>query len=81
MSISGEPGECSKIPCETSVRFDLERYGRYQAFHDRAYQCASKERQERRKQRLKVEIGFESQKCAQALSATARQNSRLKHLE
>jgi hypothetical protein len=49
-----------------NVRGDLERYLRYQTHHDRAYQRASKELQERRKQRMKAELGFESQKRAEA---------------
>ena len=45
---------------------DLEIYLRYQAAHDRAYTRASKELQTRRKQRAKDEIGFVSQKRAEA---------------
>ena len=52
-----------------AVRADLEIYVRYQAAHDRAYQRASKELQERRKQRTKDEIGFVSQKRAEAQEA------------
>ncbi len=45
---------------------DLESYVRYHGAHDRAYQRASKELRERRKEKLKAEIGFERQKLAQA---------------
>ncbi len=51
---------------EIAVRPELERYLRYQAHHDRAYARASAELLKRRKQRLDAEIGFESQKRAEA---------------
>ncbi|HEX7361246.1 MAG TPA: hypothetical protein VF283_12215, partial [Bryobacteraceae bacterium] len=44
----------------------LELYMRYHAAHDRAYQRASAELQKRKKARLLAEIGFASQKRAQA---------------
>jgi hypothetical protein len=48
------------------IRSDLDVYLRYHAAQDRAYQRASKEFRERRKERLKEQIGFERQKQAQA---------------
>jgi len=48
------------------VRTDMDRYIRYQIQHDRAYQRASQELIQRRKERLKAEIGFESKKRAEA---------------
>ncbi|HEX7361980.1 MAG TPA: hypothetical protein VF283_15935 [Bryobacteraceae bacterium] len=45
---------------------DLERYVRYHAAHDRAYQRASAELQKRKKTRQLAEIGFASQKRAEA---------------
>ena len=48
------------------VRTDMDRYIRYQVQHDRAYQRASQELIQRRKERLKAEIGFESKKAAEA---------------
>ena len=50
----------------TIVTLQLERFIRYHAAHDRAYQRASKELLERRKQRLKAENGSVSQKRAEA---------------
>jgi len=44
----------------------LERYIRYQAAQDRAYQRASAELQKRKKERRLEEIGFESQKRKEA---------------
>ena len=44
----------------------LDDYIRYHTSHGRAYQRASKELLERRKQKLKDEIGFERQKQQQA---------------
>src|SRR5581483_5956021 len=44
----------------------LERYVRYHAAHDRAYQRASSELQNRKKARRLAEIGFASQKRLQA---------------
>ncbi len=51
---------------EIAVRPELERYLRYQAHHDRAYARASAELLKRRKERRLAEIGFESQKRAEA---------------
>jgi len=50
----------------TIIHTQLERFIRYHAAHDRAYQRASKELQERRKQRLLAERGFVSQQHAEA---------------
>jgi hypothetical protein len=60
------PEQRANSQAEIRVRPELERYLRYQTHHDRAYQRASKELQERRKQRMKAEIGFASQKRAEA---------------
>src|SRR5215469_6653829 len=49
-----------------SVRTDLERYIRYQVQNDRAYQRASQELIQRRKERLLQEIGFARKKHAEA---------------
>jgi hypothetical protein len=49
-----------------AVDFQLEAYVRYHAAQDRAYQRASAELQKRKKARQLAEIGFASQKCAQA---------------
>jgi hypothetical protein len=48
------------------VRNDLHLYVRYQVQNDRAYQRASQELIQRRKERLKAEIGFASKKRAEA---------------
>ncbi len=48
------------------VRADLDLYLRYQPAHDRAYQRAANELAKRRKLRLQAEVGFVSQKRAQA---------------
>jgi hypothetical protein len=48
------------------VRADLDLYLRYQAAHDRAYQRAAHELAKRRKERLQAEVGFVSQKRAEA---------------
>ncbi len=48
------------------VRADLDLYLRYQPAHDRAYQRAANELAKRRKQRLQAQLGFVSQKRAQA---------------
>ncbi len=48
------------------MRPELERYLRYQAHHDRAYARASAELLKRKKERRVEEIGFESQKRAEA---------------
>ena len=53
--------------CEiTAVRPELERYLRYQTTHQRAYQRASNELLTRKKERRLAEVGFESQKRAEA---------------
>jgi hypothetical protein len=49
-----------------AVDFQLEAYVRYHAAQDRAYQRASAELQKRKKARQLAEIGFASQKRAQA---------------
>jgi hypothetical protein len=59
------PEQLENVEAEIRVRPDLERYLRYQAHHDRAYQRASNELLRRRKERLKAEFGFESQKRAE----------------
>jgi selenocysteine-specific translation elongation factor len=51
---------------EVVIHPQLERFLRYQAHHDRAYQRASDELLKRRKERLKAERGFASQKQAEA---------------
>ena len=48
------------------IRSDLDVYLRYHAAQDRAYQRAAKELLERRKQRLKEQVGFERQKQVRA---------------
>jgi hypothetical protein len=53
------------IPVGIEVQ-PLELYMRYHAAHDRAYQRASAELQKRKKARQLAEIGFASQKRAQA---------------
>jgi hypothetical protein len=60
------PEQLANQQVEVRVNPELERFVRYQAAHDRAYQRASKELQERRKQRMKAEIGFASHKRAEA---------------
>jgi len=55
--------------CATSVNLEIERYLRYQAAHDRAYQRASKELRERRKERQLAARGFVSQKHQEAQEA------------
>ncbi len=54
------------------VRADLDLYLRYQPAHDRAYQRAVNELAKRRKQRLQAQVGFVSQKRAQAREERAR---------
>ena len=51
------------------IRADLPDYLRYHTTHDRAYQRASKELRERRKERQIAERGFASQKRAEAEEA------------
>ena len=70
------PEQKANGQCETTVRFDMERYLRYQTSHDRAYQRASQELIQRRKDRLKAQIGFESQKRAQAQEERTRKTAR-----
>ncbi len=48
------------------VRADIDLYIRYQTAQDRAYQRAASELAKRRKERRQAEIGFASQKRAQA---------------
>jgi len=48
------------------ITASMDRVLRYHAFHDRAYQRASKELLDRRKERLKAEIGSERQKRERA---------------
>ncbi len=64
LSASEEDEAARKDP--TIIDLQLERFIRYHTAHDRAYQRASKELQERRKQRLKAENGFVSQQHKEA---------------
>ena len=48
------------------IHVELNNSIRYHTAHDRAYQRASKELRDRRKERLKAEIGFEQKKRAEA---------------
>jgi hypothetical protein len=59
-----EQAKNGEIPI--GIASDLERCVRYHAAQDRAYQRASAELQKRKKERRLAEIGFESQKRAQA---------------
>jgi hypothetical protein len=59
------PEQLENVEAEIRVRPELERYMRYQAHHDRAYQRASNELLRHRKERLKAEFGFELQKRAE----------------
>jgi hypothetical protein len=54
---------------EVVIHPQLERFLRYQAHHDRAYQRASDELLKRRKERLKTENGFVLQKRVEAQEA------------
>jgi hypothetical protein len=58
--------ETGEREAELAIRPELERYMRYQSHHQRAYQRAANELLKRRKERRLEEIGFESQKRAQA---------------
>ncbi|MGH9655115.1 MAG: hypothetical protein ACRD6B_16815, partial [Bryobacteraceae bacterium] len=60
-----EQAKNGDIPVGIEVK-PLELYMRYHAAHDRAYQRASAELQKRKKARQLAEIGFASQKRAQA---------------
>lgn len=51
---------------QNTVSYEIDRFIRYQTAHDRAYQRASKELQDRRKQRQLAEGGFVSQTHAEA---------------
>ena len=62
---TAEQAKNGDIPVEVEVQ-PLELYMRYHAAHDRAYQRASAELQKRKKARLLAEIGFASQKRAEA---------------
>jgi hypothetical protein len=64
--VNQTPEQKEKGQAEVLVRPELERYTRYQAHHQRCYRQASKELRERRKERLKAEIGFVSQQHAEA---------------
>ncbi len=64
--IAQSPEQLANSEAEIRVRPELERYERYQAHHDRAYARASAELIKRRNERRKEEIGFESQKRAEA---------------
>ncbi len=64
--IAQSPEQLANNEAEMRVRPELERYERYQAHHDRAYARASAELIKRRNERRKDEIGFESQKRAEA---------------
>ncbi len=56
------PEHTSNGEIPIGVDYHLERYVRYHAAHDRAYQRASAELQKRKKLRQLAEIGFASQK-------------------
>ncbi len=58
-----------------AVDYHLERYVRYHAAHDRAYQRASAELQKRKKARQLAEIGFASQKRLIAESRQAEKHA------
>ncbi|MGH9610470.1 MAG: hypothetical protein ACRD34_12445 [Bryobacteraceae bacterium] len=60
-----EQAKSGDIPVGIEVK-PLELYMRYHATHDRAYQRASAELQKRKKARELAEIGFASQKRAEA---------------
>ena len=60
------PAQLKSGEIPVGVDYHLERYVRYQAAHDRAYQRASAELQKRKKARQLAEIGFASQKRLQA---------------
>src|SRR5579871_6341080 len=64
--VQQSPEQALENEAQIDVRPELERYLRYQVHHDRAYQRASNELLKRRKERMLVERGFESQKRAQA---------------
>ncbi len=64
--IAQTPEQLTNNEAEVRVRPELERYERYQAHHDRAYARASAELIKRRNERRKEEVGFESQKRADA---------------
>ena len=60
------PGEWKNGEIPVGVDYYLERYVRYHAAQDRAYQRASAELQKRKRARQLAEIGFASQKRLQA---------------
>ena len=60
------PAQLKRGEIPVGVDYHLERYVRYHAAHDRAYQRASAELQKRKKARQLAEIGFASQKRLQA---------------
>ncbi|HEX7361625.1 MAG TPA: hypothetical protein VF283_14135 [Bryobacteraceae bacterium] len=62
---SPEQVKKAEIPVGVDLTY-LEYYARYHAAHDRAYQRASAELQKRQKARQLAEIGFASQKRAEA---------------
>jgi hypothetical protein len=64
-----EQAKNGEIP--VGVDYHLERYMRYQAAHDRAYQRASAELLKRKKARQLAEIGFASQKRQEARESRA----------
>jgi len=60
-----EQAKNGEIPVGVDLTY-LQHYVRYHAAHDRAYQRASAELQKRKKARELAEIGFASQKRAEA---------------
>ncbi len=73
------PEQIARKECATTVNMELERFGRYQTTHDRAYQRASSELMKRRQQRLLAERGFESQKRAEAKEERATEMHQVHH--
>ena len=71
VTVSRTPEMQENGQAEMHVDSELERYTRYQAHHNREYQRASKELQDRRKEREKAERGFVSQKHAEAKEVRA----------
>jgi hypothetical protein len=60
------PEHIKNNQAQFNIAPDLERWVRYQTAHDRAYQRAATALAKHKKERRLAEIGFESQKRAQA---------------
>ena len=73
------PEQIAAKVCATKINWDIERFARYQAMHDRAYQRASAELMKRRQQRLLAARGFESQKRAEAKEERATEMHEVRH--